>query len=222
MNRGITSLLLAISVLLAGLLAWQWIGPQAGLRGDTRWQPLVPIKPALESPSADAVALAGAGASQTVALLDRPVFAPSRRPPVPPAVAKAVAPAPPDPLDSAHLYGLFSGPTGGGVIVRVEGKTQRIGLAGSVGDWKLKTVRGREAVFARGAETRVISLVQVRQGGAGATPPPPQSAVTAPAPPPDATATVPPASSPTPGTPAARPSTAPPPASPFVIGGSRR
>ena len=60
-----------------------------------------------------------ADVARLMAILDRPIFSPTRRPPPPP---KSVAAARADPLDAIHLYGLFGGSGGGGVIVQVDGK----------------------------------------------------------------------------------------------------
>ena len=46
-----------------------------------------------------------------------------------------------DPLDAIHLYGLFGGSGGGGVIVQVEGKTRRVKVSEAIGDWNLKEIR---------------------------------------------------------------------------------
>lgn len=167
-----------------------------------------------------------ADASRFMAILDRPVFSPTRRPPPPPPPPKVVVPVRPDPLDSIHLYGLFSGAGGGGVIARVEGKTRRIKVSEAVGDWSLKEIRPRDVVFAKGGDTRVVPLMQASQA-AGAVPPRPAFAApvwpgAAPAPTPAPAAAVPrpaPAQQ-APGGAAARPGGAAP-SNPFVIGGSR-
>ena len=203
MNRGTTISLAALNLLLAGVLLWLWVDPQGGLR-NVHWQPPAPIKPALDSPSAASAALRDAGTGRVVALLERPVFSSTRRPPLPPVVAKVVPPPPPDPLNTLHLYGMFSGAEGGGVIARVDGKMRRVKISEPVGDWKLKAISGRNAVFGRGNETRTVPLLQVTQSGSAGSAP----SAAAPSSQPPATATAPPAEGAAP--------------SPFVIGGSRR
>lgn len=215
MNRGATVSLAVLNLLLAGVLLWQWVDPQGGLR-NVHWQPPAPIKPALDSPSAASAALRDAGTGRVVALLERPVFSPTRRPPLPPVVAKVVPPPPPDPLNTLHLYGMFSGSEGGGVIARVDGKMRRVKISEPVGDWKLKAISGSNAVFGRGSEIRTVPLVQVKQAGSAGS----VSSTTAPpAPPAPTTAAAPPAQPPATAATTPTPGTAP---SPFVIGGSRR
>lgn len=226
MSRKLTLFLVAINLALAAGLAWQWLSP-AGQRS-THWAAPAPLAPQLGAGSAGMQLGQESDAARVAALLERPVFAVTRRPLPPPKVAAAapVAP-PPDPLDSVHIFGMFSGSEGGGLIVRAEGKTRRLKVSESFGEWRLREIRGTDAVFARAGETRVISLVQVKQGaGAAAVAPPVRPAMAAPAP----TSLSAPAPSPAsqraaqaPPAPGAPGSPQPPPAalSPFVIGGSR-
>jgi hypothetical protein len=119
------------------------------------------------------------------------------------------------------------------VIVRVEGKTRRVKLSEAVGEWNLKEIRGREAVFSRGDETRVVPLVQAKQAEGAALPRPAFAAPVVPtatpvvptAPPVVAPPPAPPKTAPAPGaalgTPAAQPSAPAKPTSRFVIGGSQ-
>ena len=216
MKRSVTPWLIALNLLLLVLLAWQWLTPQGGLR-NAHWEPPAPLRPDLGSVSAASGSL---DAARLAAILARPVFSVTRRPAAP---ALAAAPAQSDPLDSVHLYGMFSGSEGGGVIVKVEGKTRRLKVSELLGDWRLKEIRGPDAVFVRAGITRKVSLVQGRQSGAGQNPPAPGTAGTAgtewlrPAPPGGSAAV--------PLQPFAAPSAkAPVPAKPssgFVIGGSR-
>lgn len=230
MKRHTTALLASLNVLLVCLLAWLWINPQGGLRA-VHWQPPAPIRPELGGLSPAAIGREDADVARFMAILDRPVFSPTRRPPPPP---KSVAAARPDPLDGIHLYGLFSGSEGGGVIARVEGKTRRVKVSEAIGDWNLKAIRAADVVFSRGAETRVVPLVQAKQAAGSAAPRP---AVAAPgfppALPPAVAAPAAPGSVPAPaaaaGSASARPAPSPSPAAapgakptnPFVIGGSR-
>ena len=221
MNRSVTFVLLFLATLFAGLLVWLWVGPNGTLRG-IHWQPPAAIKPDLGSLSSTSIGHDDAAVSRFMAILDRPVFSPTRRPPPPPPPPKVVVPVRPDPLDSIHLYGLFSGAGGGGVIARVEGKTRRIKLSEAVGDWSLKEVRSREVVFGKGGETRVVQLLQSSQAAGAAAPRPafaapvwPSAApAAAPAPVPAAVTQQQPAGA------AAKPAGSTP-ANPFAIGGSR-
>lgn len=218
MNRTVTLVLMVLATLLAGLLAWLWIGPNGSLRG-IHWQAPAAVRPDLGSLSTASLQGGDADVSRFMAILDRPVFSPTRRPPPPPPPPKVVVPPRPDPLDTIHLYGLFSGAGGGGLIARVEGKTRRVKVSEAIGDWTLKEIRPRDVVFAKGAETRVVPLVPARQAAGGAAPRPAFAApVWPPAAPPAAAA--PPVSAPPPAASAAPPGAAAP-SNPFVIGGSR-
>lgn len=228
MKRGLTLALLVLSTLLAGLLGWLWVGPGGTLRG-IHWQPPAAVRPDLGSLSALSIRRDDADVSRFMAILDRPVFSPTRRPPPPPPPPKPVVPVRVDPLDSILLYGLFSGADGGGVIAKVEGKTRRIKLTESVGDWSLKEVRPRDVVFAKGGETRVVSLKpanQANQAAQAAAPPAFSAPVWPGAAPVAAPAaaipqqTSPPATQQQPAGGAAKPGGSTP-SNPFVIGGSR-
>lgn len=225
MNRRLTLLLVAVNLGLAMVLAWQWLSP-AGQR-NTHWTAPAPVVPQLGAGSAGMQPGQESDAVRLAAVLERPVFAVTRRP-LPPPKAAAAAPvaAPPDPLDSVHVFGMFDGADGGGLIVRADGKTRRLKVSESLGEWRLKEVRGSNAVFVRAGQTRVVPLVQVKQGAGGA----PAAPGTAPRPaamaPPVAPALAIPARAAPPPVPQAPvpSSSARPPAgapSPFVIGGSR-
>ena len=229
MTRGVTLILMFVSTLLAGLLVWLWVGTNGALRG-VHWQPPAAVRPDLGGLSAASIQKEDADVSRFMSILDRPVFSPTRRPPPPPPPPKVVAPVRPDPLDTIHLYGLFSGAGGGGVIARVEGKTRRVKVSETVGVWSLKEIRPREVVFAKGGENRVVPLMQAAQAagaaiarpafsapvfpGAAAAPAPSPAAAASPRPTPPQSAQQPSAGA------AAKPGGAAP-ANPFVIGGSR-
>lgn len=164
MKRNIAFSLIAINAALAVVLGWQWFSP-AGQR-DTQWAPPAPIKPQLNS-SPSSVTSINAPVGGLAAMQDRPIFSATRRP-VSAVSALVVTRA--DPMDSVRLYGVIAGSDGGGVIVGVEGKTRRLKVSDVLGEWRLNKVRDKEAVFARGADTRVLSLVQTKQ--AQSAPPP--------------------------------------------------
>lgn len=243
MKAGLTGLLVGANVALAALLGWLWVGP-GGVRG-IHWTPPAAVAPQLGSTAAFAIAQDDADTARYMAILDRPLFSTTRRP-----APVAAGSGGPDPMEGMHLLGLFTGSDGGGVIVRVDGKTRRLRVNEAIGAWSLKEVRPQDAVFARGAETRVVALLRAKglaalQGastGGGAARQPVRNAAGYPvAPPPRARRTmeelardaankprpagpplVPP---PVPAAPAAAPAPAPKSApgasSPFTIGGSR-
>jgi len=159
MKSGLSLALVILNALLAALLAWLWLSPGAGARG-VHWQPPPAVKPDLGAAPEAAIGQDDADTARYMAILDRPVFSTTRRPA--PVAAKGAGP---DPMDGIHLYGLFSGPDGGGAIVRVDGKSRRLRVNESLGGWSLKEVRATEAVFARGGESRVVALVQARAKG---------------------------------------------------------
>lgn len=221
MKKNITFSLISINVVLALLLAWQWLSP-AGQR-DTHWSAPAAIKPQL---TRDAGSQGRGGVSGTglAALQERPIFSATRRP-----ISAASAPvvARVDLLDSVRLHGVFAGSEGGGAILSSEGKSRRMKVNDALGDWRLQRIREREVVFARGSETRVISLVQAKQGqaavAAGGLPmgalPFPMPAMAPPANiPPATTSAVPPPAAPAPTRPTASSAK---PAPGFLIGGSR-
>jgi hypothetical protein len=211
MSRAITVLVVAIAALV-GMLAWQWVDKSGSLR-DVHWQRPAAIKPDFGRSSLALSTAEQFDAGRFMAILDRPLFSPTRRPPPPP---KPVVIPQPDPLDTVHIFGLFSGADGGGIIVRVDGRTRRVKIGESVGDWRLKEIRGRDAIFARGSETRSTSLLQAKQLSGGmpvaATPPAQSNAAATSAPTSNSTSN---AAQPT------RPAATRPPSSGFVIGGSR-
>lgn len=157
MKKNITFSFMAINVGLALVLGWQWLSP-AGHR-EIQWEAPAPVKPQLNgAPSSSA--RGSVPSNDFAAMQERPIFSATRRP-ISAASAPVVARA--DPLDNVRLYGVIAGSDGGGVIVGSEGKTRRMKVSDALGDWRLQKIRDKEAVFARGAETRVISLAQVKQ-----------------------------------------------------------
>jgi len=155
MKRYALHIIVAINLGLALVLAAMWFQRDGSLR-HTRWIP----------PSARTMDLAGllpalpgvvsADTSQFIAMLDRPLFSPTRRPPPPPPPPQAEAP--PDHLSTAKLSGTYAGDGVGGVIISIDGKSRRVLLNQAVEGWTLKSVQGRSVTFARGGETRTLQL----------------------------------------------------------------
>jgi len=65
-------------------------------------------------------------------------------------------------LATVHLYGVFAGDEGGGIIVRVDGKPRRVHIGERIGAWTLKDIDNRNVTLVRGGETRVLKLVHAR------------------------------------------------------------
>ena len=106
MRRYVIPGLVAVNILFAGLLAWQWLTPQGELR-NVRWAPPAPLAPVLT----DAVLPSwSADLGSFMAALDRPLFSSTRKPPAkpeePPPVVVVV-----DTLANVRVLGLYS--TGG-------------------------------------------------------------------------------------------------------------
>lgn len=184
----IASRLLALAVaVLAAAVAWLWVLPTGQLRTNA-WTPPVPVLPELPVPNVPSglVVPSSSGAGAYFAILDRPMFAPDRRP-APPPDAKQAAPEP-DPLAGLTLYGIFSGPEFSGIVARVNDRVRRVRVSESLGEWTVKSVQGREVTFSRGEETRSMQLVHAF--GPRAAVPSAQGAVSlgAPGVPPDRTA----------------------------------
>ena len=95
-----------------------------------------------------------------VAVLDRPLFSPSRRPPPPP--PPPAPPPPPDPFADLQLVGLLTGKDHAGVLARIEGKVRRVRVNESIGAWTLKSIQDREVTFTSGEATRVLRMAYVR------------------------------------------------------------
>jgi hypothetical protein len=171
MKRYVMPALVVLNAVLAVLLLALWFDPGGQLR-NARWQRPVAITPDFTGMLAPFARQQHDNVSQFVAVLDRPLFSPTRRPP--PVVAKADAP-PPDPLANIKLFGVYSGPDGGGIIARVDGKMRRAAINDKIGEWTISRIADRDVTFVRGNETRVVSLVRGKASGSSAVPAAPLS-----------------------------------------------
>ena len=152
MRRHVIAFLVAVNAALAVLLASMWVTPQGTLR-NVAWQSPAPIQPEFSAPVA---ANSEMNLTGFVASLERPLFSPNR---LPPPVKAAGAEAPPvDPLSNIRLHGIYAGSGTGGIIATVDGKSRRIRLNETVGEWTVKSIQDRDVTFVRGADTRVIHL----------------------------------------------------------------
>jgi len=100
--------------------------------------------------------VAPADTSQFIAMLDRPVFSPTRRPPPPPPPPQEKEPT--DNLSTAQLSGLFLGGNEGGVIIQIAGKHRRVRLQDNVEGWVLSGIQERSVTFTRAGQSRVLQL----------------------------------------------------------------
>jgi hypothetical protein len=166
MKRYVMAVLMAVNLaLVAGLLAF-WFDSGGRLR-NSAWQRPAAIKPDFASLLAPLATQGSDNVGQFVATLDRPLFSPSRRPPPPP--SPVVVP-PPDPLANIQLFGVYSGPDGGGIIARVEGKMRRAAINDKIGEWTISKIADRDVTFVRGGERRVVSLVRGKASGSTVAP----------------------------------------------------
>ncbi|MBP6652378.1 MAG: hypothetical protein KA181_08125 [Xylophilus sp.] len=164
MKRYTFHILLLVIALLIGILLAMWFHRDGRLR-NVHWEP-----PAAQTQDfASMVPTLPAGtkgdSSRFLAMLERPLFSPNRRPPPPPP-----PPAPVEvhePLPNVHLYGLFGGESGSGAIVSVDGKSRRVHLNEVINGWTLSTIGARSVTFARGSSLRSIELVHVIPKSAG-------------------------------------------------------
>ncbi len=143
--------LLLLLALLAGGLASLWVDAQGQWRHIV-WQAPATKAPDLKPPASLKLLASSAVPMSYASIQERPLFAPDRRPPPPPA-----APPPPDPLADIQIYGVVSG-SSSGILARVEGKMRRVKIDETLGEWTLKSVDGRDILFANGDQTRKLRL----------------------------------------------------------------
>ncbi len=163
-------LLMALPVVLAVLLLALWLRPNGTLR-NAQWKAPAPLRPDLSQAGAGTVLerMQPPSAGQYAAILERPLFSSTRRPPPPKPVEKTnAAPPAPDALATTRIYGTFVVAGASGIIADVGGKPRRILAGGMLGDWKVASIVDRDITFVRGAETRVIKLLRAKPGVQGA------------------------------------------------------
>jgi hypothetical protein len=144
------------------LLLLLWFDAQGHLR-NARWTSPAPVRPGFAAMAPRATIGLAMAPGEAAAVLQKPLFSPSRRPPPPVAVTVA---APPDPLANIRLVGVYGSSEGGGIIANVDGKSRRAGVNEKIGDWTVQRIADRSVTFTRGAETRVVELPRPRQAGA--------------------------------------------------------
>ncbi len=148
-------LLVGLNVALLGILLACWVAPNGDLRGVV-WAAPAPQLTDFASQLSALPSPAPADMAAFVGMLERPLFALTRRPP---AVPPQDAPAPKvDNFSSAKLSGIFNSAGTGGLIMRMGDKDVRVQLHQSLDGWTLQSLSDREATFASGGETRVLQL----------------------------------------------------------------
>lgn len=156
MKRPAILVLIAFNLALLAVLAWLWLTPAAQLKNST-WEAPAAHKADYAQMLPPLPGTAPVDTSKFVAMLDRPLFMLTRRPPPPPPPPEASPPV--DTLSTARIFGVFSSPSGGGVIMNIGGKDRRVRLNEAVdGGWTLQSVSGNTATFASGGQTRSLTM----------------------------------------------------------------
>lgn len=173
MKRYISVILIAANMVLALVLVWMWLSPSGGLK-NTHWAIPRGQKSNLDGIVPHLGKAQPMDHSQFLAMLDRPLFSPTRRPPPPPPVAAAEAPPPPpDYLADAVLSGVYISEDGktGGIIIKFQGKDKSLPLQGLLDGWTLSSVAENRVYFTRAGVTKEIALQKgkLQQGFGPAT-----------------------------------------------------
>jgi hypothetical protein len=176
-KRYVLHMLFVLNLALMAVLAWLWLTPQGKLR-NVHWQAPAPKAADFSSGLPVKSQVAQIENSRLIGLLDRPLFALTRRPPPPP--PPPPVPPPVDTLSTARLVAIYSGSGAGGVVLNLGGKSRRVRLKESVDGWSLTAIEGRSATFAASGQTRILQLGRAALTASSGAPP----LSAAPAPPP--------------------------------------
>lgn len=156
MKRHALALLCVINALLAVGLGALWFQSDGTLR-NAQWHPPEPVNADYIAMVPSLPARKQVETARLMAMLERPLFSSTRRPPPPTAPEAAI---PVDNLSSARLLGVFEGAQTSGAILQVAGKSRRVRLNESVDGWVLQSVQGRAVTFASGGQTRTLPLIR--------------------------------------------------------------
>lgn len=142
--------------LLAGL-ASLWVHRDGTPRA-VRWSQPMAVSLALDA--RPPLPVMDVDLSRYVAILERPLFVPSRRPPPPPAPPKVAEVMPM--VRVLAVYGALSddgaGSGSAGLIARVDGVVRRLRVGDRIGGWAIEQVRRTEVVLAQGSERQTIAV----------------------------------------------------------------
>jgi len=142
---------LCVAVLVA-MADRTWVPPDAYPVGASTFESVVVDRVRLPVPQLDEIA-------------ERPLFAPSRRPPAPVAPVQAFEAS--EPIKDARVLGLFGSEGAWGVILSIEGKVRRVGPGEKIGAWALARVAGNEILFEREDGTSTtLKIVHLPQAAA--------------------------------------------------------
>lgn len=160
MKKFAPHLLIGVNVLLGAGLAWMWFTPQGQLR-NVEWTAPQAHTTDYGSSLPALPVVANADTGRFIAMLDRPLFAITRRPPPPPPPPiPEKEKEPVDNLSTAQLAGIFHGANEGGIIVQIAGKHRRVRLREQVEGWTLTSVQDRGVVFSKDGQTRTLQLAR--------------------------------------------------------------
>ncbi|WP_298214158.1 hypothetical protein [Acidovorax sp.] len=159
MNRYALHALLGLNLALALVLAFLWVGPGGKLRR-THWQPPAAQMTDYAAMLPDIPASVPMSTGDVMAMLERPLFTITRRPPPPPPPPKPTEAPAPDNLSTAKLTGVYMGQEAGGVILNIGGKDRRVRMREQVEGWTLSAIDQRSATFSNGDSQRVLPLLK--------------------------------------------------------------
>lgn len=156
------SALPALAALCAALgigLTWLWVTPQGQLRDAVHWREPAALRTDYRAMGPALAQIDAADMQRSSALLDRPLFSMTRRPPQ--LMAAAPVDTAPDRLSQARLRAIVEGPqAGGSIIVEIDGKSHRIQTQRAFEGWTLQSLdtQARTATLTRSGQTRVLTL----------------------------------------------------------------
>jgi hypothetical protein len=161
--------MLGVNVVLAGVLAAMWLGPQSTLR-HTQWHAPAPQPPKLDDALQALLQPNPALKMPFPEVTQRPVFSPDRRLAPPPSADAKAPPPPPIALDAVVLTGIVSGRAFTSVLAQVDGESRVLKRGDQVGDWVLKGFSGRDVQFTKAGESRTLTLPNTLITGLAASP----------------------------------------------------
>ncbi|QXL83551.1 hypothetical protein [Comamonas sp. NLF-1-9] len=165
MKRHTLMALAALDIVLVAVLLLLWVNARGQWR-NIHWSPPAAIAPDYSQTVPALPTPAPVPGSAYAAMLDRPLFSPSRRRAPAPAVVAPVV----DTLGDAQVLGIFESGALRGVIVRAGGQSRRVRLNEDFNGWQLHAVTERAAVFKSGAQTRELPLKRADLTAARAAP----------------------------------------------------
>ena len=172
MKRFTSLILLAINILLVVILVGIWFNSDGSLK-NVKWQEPISQKINLDNLIPSLGKPMPMDESQFLAMLDRPLFSPTRRPPPPPPPPKPekqeAPPPPPDYLSESIVSGVYTSADGnlGGVIIKYQNKEKSLSIGANLDGWKLTSIKENKVYFSRDGQSKEIVLQKAKlQAGA--------------------------------------------------------